>query len=343
MQTNFLKLLCVLLLVSSCSKQNNSQTASQSEKYSTIGKVERISEEINQIIKADAKIEIVAKGFKWSEGPLWLPKEQKVIFSDVPMNTIYEWTEKDSIKVYLTPSGYTSDEPREGEVGSNGLSLDNEGYLVLCQHGNKQIARMKSPTAEPKPDFETLANRFEEQRFDSPNDLCISSKGEIFFTDPPYGLPKKDKDPEKEIPFQGVYKIGVDGMVTLLTKELERPNGLVLSKDEKTLYVANSFPERAIWMKYQIKEDGSLSEGVVLYDATSLVGKENGLPDGMKVDQKGNIFATGPGGVWVFSKEEKLLGKIKTEEPASNCALADDGKTLYITSNMNFLRVELKD
>lgn len=315
--------------------------AASGEPPRTIGGIERLDPALDELVPPDAVLEIVSDGLKWSEGPVWIPSGGYLLFSDVPANTVYRWDAQSGRTVYLTPSGYTGKATRGGEPGSNGLALDREGRLLLCQHGDRRVARMDAPPADPRPDFVTLADRYDGRRFNSPNDLAVHSSGAVYFTDPPYGLVKNMDDPAKETPYQGVYRIAPDGEVTLLTKELERPNGIALSPDEKTLYVSNSHPPRAIWMAYPVQDDGTLGKGHVLLDATPLTRDRPGLPDGIKIDQHGNLFATGPGGVLVISPEGKHLGTLLTTQPTGNCAFGEDGRTLFVTSNHNLLRVRL--
>ena len=339
-----------LLSAWACQPGNNQQqtmsetttTASQ-KAYPATGSIIRNDERLDQVIKPGATIEVLAEGFDWSEGPLWLPGQNKVLFSDIPPNRIYEWSEEGGKKLYLTPSGYTGQVPRGGEPGSNALILNSRGQLVLCQHGDRRMARMEAPLDDPKPAFVTLADKYQGQRFNSPNDAVYKSNGDLYFTDPPYGLEKNIDDPAKEIPFQGVFRLGKDERVYLLTQELSRPNGLAFSPDEKTLYVANSDPDRAIWMAYDVNDFGSLTRGRVFFDATPLVGKEKpGLPDGMKVNRQGYLFATGPGGVLVFSPNAEHLGTINTGQATSNCAFNEDESVLYMTADDYLMRVKLK-
>jgi gluconolactonase len=306
-----------------------------------MGDIERLDPALDAIIGKDAKVEIIAEGFEWSEGPLWLEDQQMLIFSDVPMNTIYKWTEAKGKEVYLKPSGYTDSAARGGETGSNGLTLNREKKLVLCQHGNRQVAWMDADLASPKPLFRTVADNYLGKRFNSPNDVVCDSKGNYYFTDPPYGLEKNMDDPLKEIPFQGVYKVTSAGQVMLVTDSLTRPNGIALTPDEKTLIVANSDPAKASWYAFDISGD-SVTNGRVFYDATPATGSGKGLPDGFKIDKQGNIFATGPGGVWIFDKTGRQLGKIKFHESTSNCALSPDERTLYVTADMYVLRIKLR-
>ena len=310
--------------------------------YETIGEVEQWDPGLWEVLVEGAPIEVLAEGFDWSEGPVWIPEEEMLLFSDIPPNTIYKWKEGEGKSVFLTPSGYTGTEPRGGEVGSNGLLLSPNGKLVLCQHGDRRMARLNASWEKPEPNFETLADKYDGKRFNSPNDATYHSSGDLYFTDPPYGLEKRMDDPSKEIPFQGVYRLDTEGKVHLLTKELTRPNGIAFSPDEKYLYVAVSDPEQAVWMVYDVQEDGSIANGRVMYDATDKVGPDNkGLPDGLKVDAKGYIFATGPGGVYVFHPDGFPMGLIRTTQATSNCGFGNDGKYLYMTADMYLLRVRL--
>jgi gluconolactonase len=311
------------------------------EKYRTIGSIEKIDASLDSILDPSAKIEIIAEGMDWSEGPLWLPSENKLIFSDVPRDTIFAWSEAKGKEVYLTHSGYTGTVPRGGEMGSNGLALDKQGRLLLCQCGNRQIARMDAPLSSPGARYSSLADQYRGKKFNSPNDLVVSSSGEIFFTDPPYGLEKNMNDPNKELPFQGVFKIKKNGEVILLTDTITRPNGILLMPDEKTLLVANSDPGKPNWYAFDIAGD-RLTNARIFYSCAGYDRKLPGLPDGMKVDKSGNVFATGPGGVWIFNKTGNLLGKIKLPAPASNCAFSPDEKILYVTNDGYILRIQLR-
>jgi gluconolactonase len=202
---------------------------------------------------------------------------------------------------------------------------------------------MDAPIDQPKPSFISLADSHEGKKFNSPNDVAFHSNGSFFFTDPPYGLPmQNENDPAKELPFQGVFKVSPDGKLTLLTDSLTRPNGIVFTPDEKTMIVANSDALKAIWYAYDVTENDSLTNARVFYDATAEAKTTHGLPDGLKIDKAGNIFATGPGGVWIFDRNGKVLGKIKTPVPAANCALADDDKTLFVTAKQSLLRVRMR-
>jgi gluconolactonase len=334
------KILLVFLIIffTECTSERRNQ---QNEAKSFKPFIERISPEIDDIINISAKVEIIAEGFEWTEGPLWVD-EVGLLFSDIPPNSIYRWTADGGTKLYLNQAGYTGVNPRGGEKGSNGLLLDNDGNLVLCQHGDRRLAKMNAPLNDPKPDFTTIIDQYEGKKFNSPNDACFSKNGDLYFTDPPYGLENRMDDPLKELSFQGVYKYTPSGELYLLTKELSRPNGIALSPDEKTLYVANSDPKKAIWMAYSLDDQGKIESEKLFHDATNLVGKEKGLPDGLKVDDNGNVFASGPGGVWIFNSEGKVLGKIRTGQATSNCAFSVNGKVLFITADMYVMKVEMK-
>jgi gluconolactonase len=325
----------LLLIITGCSIMKDSKT---------IGSIERLDPSVNSIVKENAKIEILGEGYEWSEGPVWVASENMLLFSDVPTNKIYKWTEEKGVELYLTPSGYTGSEPSKSkEPGSNGLTLDTNGKLILCQHGDRRVARLNSDYRNPKPNFVTLGDRFQGKRFNSPNDVVVRKNGDVFFTDPPYGLPDQEKDSTKELPFQGVYKISKDGNVTLLVDSLTRPNGLAFTPDEKTLIVANSDPEKAVWYAFDLDENDSIRNQRIFYDVTNNFKIEGmGLPDGLRIDKDGNIFATGPGGVWIFNKDGKVIGKIKLPQPTANCELADDGKTMFLTSDMYLLRIRLR-
>lgn len=308
--------------------------------YQTVGSIERLDSAINDLITVDAKIEVLASGFEWAEGPLWLEDQQALIFTDVPTNKIWKWTEKDSLSLYLTPSGYLGDRTDKREPGANGLALDSDGNLILCQHGERQIGKMLASLDEPKPEFETLVSEYEGKRFNSPNDLVFNSKSQLFFTDPPYGMDPWD---EKQLDFQGVYRLDSDGSLNLLIDSLSRPNGIALSPDEKVLYVAQSDPEKARYYAFDLDENGNVVSGKVLFDATSLQSdSRKGLPDGLKVHSSGTLFATGPGGVLVISSNGKHLGTILTENGTANCAFDSDEKYLYMTADAYLMRIKLK-
>jgi gluconolactonase len=222
------------------------------------------------------------------------------------------------------------------------LTLNPEGKLVLCQHGDRRVAIMDAPLTSPEAKFITIVDNYDGKKLNSPNDVIFTSTGDLFFTDPPYGLPALADDSTKEIPFQGVYKLTNEALM-LITDTLTRPNGIALFPGEKRLIVANSDPEKAMWYTFDLVDDGSIANAKIFYDATANTKSEMGLPDGLKIDKSGNVFATGPGGVWIFDSSGKLLGKIKVTEKTSNCAFSPDQKTLYVTADDYVVRVRLKD
>jgi gluconolactonase len=306
--------------------------------YKTIGTVERYDDALDKIVSKDAKAEIIADGFIWSEGALWIEKHKMLLFSDVRRNTIFKWTESKGKEVYLTPSGYTGSVPRGGEMGSNGLTLDSKGNLVMCQHGDRRMARMDAPLNKPEAKFVPLADNFNGKKFNSPNDATFNSKGELFFTDPPYGLLNPNRDSTKETAWQGVYKVKKNGEVILLVDSLTRPNGIAFFPGEKKVLITNSDPQKPNWYIYDVDGD-KLKNGRIFYSAAGVRGA--GLPDGLKIDKQGNVFSAGPGGLHIFNKEGKLLGKLVVPGPTSNCSLSPDQKTLYITNNNQVLRFKM--
>jgi len=287
-------------------------------------------------VPAGAKIEKIAGGFGFIEGPIWFKETGNIWFSDVAGNVTRQWSPADNaITEILRPAGYDgTDAPEGAHVGPNGMIIDKSGNVLIAQHGNRRIARRNQAGV-----ITTLVDRFEGKRLNSPNDMVFHSSGALYFTDPPYGLLKQDEDPKKELPFNGIYRL-LGGKLTLLNKEMSRPNGIALSPDEKWLYVANSDAARKVWMKFSVHEDGMIGPGRVFADVTSNI--EDELPDGMKVDAKGNVWATGPGGVWVFDADGKHLGTIKPNEAPANCAFADDGATLWMTARTSLYRIKLK-
>lgn len=335
-------LLCLLAIACQPKTQTQSDTQATSDTLKTVGEIEQLSPSLAQWVSPEAKMEVLSEGHVWTEGPLWVPEIQSVLFSDIPPNSIFQWQEGQGSKLYLKPSGYTGSAERGGEGGSNGLFLDAEGNLMLCQHGDRRIAKMDAPLSEPASDFVSFAERWDGKRFNSPNDAAFHPNGMLYFTDPPYGLEKRMEDPNKEIDFQGVYRVDANGEVHLLTDELTRPNGIAFSPDGKTAYVANSDPERAIWMAYDVNDAGDFENGRVFFDATSMTADKKGLPDGLKVNAKGILFATGPGGVLIFTSEGEHLGTLNTGQATSNCAFGEAEKTLYITADMYLLRIALR-
>jgi gluconolactonase len=304
----------------------------------SIGKIERLDPAFDKLVPKDATIEVLGSGYDWSEGVVWVAKDKYALFSDIPPNKIMKWEPGKGVSLWKEKVGYTGKEPFKGtEPGTNGLMLDSQGRLTMCCHGDRCIKRMESDGK-----LVTIADKYEGKRFNSPNDLVFHSNGDLYFTDPPYGLPERENDKARELDWFGVYRLSKDGKVTLLTKEMTRPNGIGFSPDEKTLYVAQSDPEAAVWKAFPVNADGTLGKSRVLYDATDWVKKgEKGLPDGLAVDSQGNIWATSPGGVSVFNPEGKLLGRLNTGEATANCKFGgDDGQTLFVCADMYFCRVK---
>jgi gluconolactonase len=333
--------LIVIILSCNTPKNENPTMDTDDKSFKVIGEIIKLDPRLGKVINTDAKIEVIAEGYKWSEGPLWIESEQMLIWSDVPENKIYSWKEGEKAKVYLQPSGYTGDSKYKRE-GANGLLLNSSGELILCQHGDRRMARMDAQVASPKPQYVTIADRYNGKRFNSPNDAVYDKDGVLYFTDPPYGLEKQDEDPNKEIPFNGVYRVSPKGEVELLTDELSRPNGIAFSPDYSKCYVANSDPEKAIWMVYEMNEDKSFKSGKVLFDATSMISEGKGLPDGMKVNKENIIFATGPGGVFIISPEGDHLGTIDPGFATANCAFNADESVLFMTAHMYVTKIRLK-
>lgn len=307
------------------------------------GHLEAFNDRFWELIPEDARLEILAEGHDWTEGPLWVAQDSMLLYTDIPRNAVYRWKEGQASAVYLQPSGFLGANFPGREPGANGLLLDKAGSLVLCQHGERRMARMSRPLEDPAPEFEVLAASYEGKRLNSPNDAVYKSNGDLYFTDPPYGLPGGMEDPGKELPFQGVYRLEGNGRLTLLTNEFSRPNGIAFSPDESQLYVANSDPDKAIWKVFDVTAEGLLENGRLFYDATDQVASLKGLPDGLKVARIGILFATGPGGVWVFSPAGEALGRILTGQATSNCAINEDASELYITADSYVLRLKLKE
>jgi len=301
------------------------------------GGVTRKDAALDAILSPSAQFEKLATGFSFTEGPVWVPHkdgtEGYLLFSVPNDNTIYRMTADGEASVFRTKSGYSGFNIGEyHQPGSNGLALDRQGRLTIDQHGNRRIIRV-----EPRGNITVLADRYEGKQLNSPNDLVYKSDGALYFTDPPFGLPKVFDDPRKELPFSGVYRVA-DGKVQLVASDLDAPNGLAFSPDEKYLYVDNWNEKKKIVMRYPVLPDGSLGKGTVFFDMTFVPG-ETAL-DGLKVDQQGNVYVCGPGGIWVLSPEGKHLGILTTPEEAHNMAWGDDdGKTLYVTALSSIYRI----
>jgi gluconolactonase len=311
----------------------------ESMNLSTIGKIEVFDSRMNELVGPEEKIELLGEGFEWSEGPLWIQDESGgyLIFSDIPRNSVMKWQEGAGVSLFMKPSGFTGLSEYGDEAGSNGLTMDLEGRIIFCEHGDRRVSRLEKGGGK-----KTLADSYIGKRLNSPNDAVVKSNGDIYFTDPPYGLPKGFEDPRRELDYCGVYRLSISGEVILLTKEMTRPNGIAFSPDEKVLYVAQSDPENPIIKAFEVKADGTLGSGEVLYDFTSMISKYPGSPDGLKVDKNGNLFATGPGGVYVITGEGELFGRIHTGKATANCGWGNDGSVLYITADDSLCRIKTK-
>jgi gluconolactonase len=316
--------------------EGQSMTASK-----TIGSLVKADARFDALIAPDARLEVLAEGYDWAEGPVWVNRDGGfLLWSDVPANTIFRWAPGQAAAPYMKPSGFTGVGAYSSEPGSNGLTLDREGRLVAAEHGDRRVSRFDWTGGK-----RTVADNWQGKRFNSPNDVVVKSNGDIYFTDPIYGLPQRENDRTRETDFCGVYRWSAKtGEVTLLTQEMTRPNGLAFSPDETTLYVANSDPRQAIWKAFPVKADGTLGAGRVFKDVTSMVGRQHpGLPDGLKVDAQGTLFATGPGGVHVYAPDGTLLGRIDTGQATANCAFGGaGGSDLFITADMFIVRVKTK-
>ncbi len=296
------------------------------------GTILRVDPRFDAIVPTAARIEKIADGFMFTEGPVWIRAESRLLFSDVRGNTIYQWTEREGSSDFLDPV-FEGDRTGLAMVSSNGLTLDAEGRLVICEHGNRVVSRLEADGTRT-----TLVDNYEGRRLNSPNDAVYGSDGALYFTDPPYGLEGNEDSPLRELDYNGVFRLKPDGELELLYSDQSRPNGIALSPDESTLYTANSDPEAKLWMAFDLDADG-VSNPRVFYDVNDQ--NAEGLPDGMKVDADGNVFGTGPGGVWVFAPDGTHLGTIMPDESPANVGWGDDGRTLYMTAQTGLYRIRL--
>ncbi|MFM7137981.1 MAG: SMP-30/gluconolactonase/LRE family protein [Planctomycetota bacterium] len=312
----------------------------------TVGSIERLDPRFDALVPPEAVIEVLASGFAWSEGPVWVSSDRAglpagcLLFSDIPHNRIHRWQPGKGLDIFLEPAGFTGPAEYGRERGSNGLTLDHQGRLICCEHGDRRVSRL-----EPGGGKQTLADSFQGKRLNSPNDVAVHASGAIYFTDPPYGLPQGWNDARRELDFCGVYRLATDGTLSLECDTMTRPNGIAFAPDGRTLYVAQSDPKAPIWRAFRVAADGSLADGKtggrVFFDATDLAKTSRGNPDGLKVDTAGNLFATGPGGVLVFAPDGTHLGTLLTGQATANCGFGDDGRTLYITADSLLCRVRL--
>jgi len=327
--------------------ENKDQAEEQQAAANAIGKIEIYDAAALQSIDSTSTIDVIAKGYTWSEGPVWVADKQMLLFTDVPENKMYQWKEGDTAKLYLSPSGYTGSIKRiGGEDGANGLALNKYGKLLLCQSGNRQVVILNAPIEAPKPEFTILASNYNGKKFNSPNDLAIDSKNNIYFTDPIYGLPQRDTDSTRELSFEGVYKITANGKLSLLIDSIKHPNGIALSGDEKTLYIASSDETHPKWYAFDLDVNGDIKSGRILLDATDIMAKatmKQGA-DGFKIDQHGNIFSAGPDGINIISPAGKLIGLIKIfNRKTSNCAFNETKDVLFITADDLVLKMKLHE
>ncbi|WP_240224462.1 SMP-30/gluconolactonase/LRE family protein [Rheinheimera hassiensis] len=298
--------------------------------------------DMQKVVAAEAKLEQLAEGFRWAEGPVAEPDTGDILFSDVPENKVHRWSEASGLTVYLQPSGYSGLYPQNNlQEGSNGLMFNADNKLVLAQHGDRRLAVLQDASGK-LPRYQTLVSHYQGKLLNSPNDLVQHSSGAYYFTDPPYGLKGGDDSAQKQQSVNGVYRLAPDGKITLLADNLTRPNGLAFSPDEQWLYVANSDPAAAQWWRYAVNADGSLAKGELFFDATVATKTASGLPDGLKVLPSGVLLATGPGGVWLLSPQGEHLGTIQTGVAAANVALSRDNSWLYITASSYLLRIKLQ-
>ncbi|HBP89375.1 MAG TPA: SMP-30/gluconolactonase/LRE family protein [Nitrospirales bacterium] len=296
----------------------------------------KLDPRFDQLISPDSVVERLAEGFTWVEGPLWNANDQMLLFSDIPANSVFAWKAGKGISLFLHPSGYLGNTPFTGkESGSNGLTWDSTGRLVLCQHGDRRIVRL-----EQDGQFTILADRYQGRRLNSPNDLVYRPNGDLYFTDPPFGLPKQFHDPSKELPFQGVYRLTPQGRLDLLIQDVIAPNGLAFSPDATKLYVTDVNPKRPAWLVYDVLSDGTMTNGRVFADATPWRKDPYFGPDGVKVDRDGNVWGARPGGINIFASDGILLGMIETGMPTSNLNWGEDGSVLFITGGSAIYRLK---
>ena len=320
--------MCFLILISHIVKAQ----------INLIGEIEKHSPDLDKYVGQSSKIEILAKGFEWSEGPVWVDKINSVLFSDVPENKIYKWNENEGLSVYIEASGYSGKVPTSKKDGSNGLILNSKNELLVCMHGDREIAKL---TKWGSGEFETVINKFQGKLFNSPNDMVFTKNGDLIFTDPPYGLKNRNSDKLKELKINGVYKLTTDGEVILLVDNLTYPNGVALSNDDKIMYVNVSDSSNPRIMAYDIDKE-TINNERIFFDGRKLAEKNVGLFDGIKIHPDGTIFSTGPGGVLIINKDGTHLGTIKTVERTANCAFDSAYEYLYMTTDMFLTRVKLK-
>ena len=323
-----------------CVAESAFVSASSQMTYPIVGQIHRLSPKLDAVIAPDAQIQQLADGFVWSEGPVWVRDGGYLVFSDVPGNVMYRWSQADGLSEFLHPSGYDGP-PTDAfaEPGQNGMALDAAGFLLACDHGNRALARIDLKTKAKT----FVIDRWRGKRFNSPNDLAVAKSGAIYFTDPTYGLKGRNASPLRELDFNGVYRLRPDGILDLLDPDLTFPNGIALSPDERRLYVSVSDPDGPVLIVYDLGPDGLPTSKALFFDATRLRAAGGlGLPDGMCLDTEGRLYATGPGGVLVLTPDAELIGVIETGTAIANCAFGEDGSTLFLASNHTLARVRLE-
>jgi gluconolactonase len=333
--TAFCAAALILAASTACGDPQPDQTADQTTDTPAdpgAGFVLRIDPALDALVPTDYHIEKLSAGFAFTEGPVWVSEGSYLLFSDLRSNRIHRWDAADGLSTFMDP--VFEGDPAGRSVGSNGLNIDSEGRLILLEHGNRRVSRIEADGS-----ITVLVDNYQGMRLNSPNDSAIRSDGWLYFTDPPYGLAGLEDDPARELDFNGIYRLSPDGELELLERNQTRPNGIAFSPDERTLYVANSDASNKVWMAYDVQDDGTLANGRVFFDVNSETAE--GAADGMKVDLAGNIFATGPGGVWIFDPTGKHLGTIQPDEVPANVAWGDDGRTLYMTARTGLYRIAL--
>ena len=306
--------------------------------FESVGRIDRFDASLDSLIATDAVVELLDVGFAWPEGPVWWQRNSCLLFSDIPRNAIYRWSEADGASIWMQPSGYTGVAYYGKEPGSNALTFDAEGRLWACEHGDRRISRLEHEGGKI-----SVVDSYQGKRLNSPNDLVLSADGDLYFSDPAYGLHRRYDDPRRELPFCGVYLVRAGTREAILVNdELENPNGVAFTPDGRALLVTQSNPLQAYVMRYPIVSGGTLGTGEIVRDFTDRTDEAPGLPDGIKVDLEGNIFTTGPGGVWVLRPDGAILGRVVTGSRVANLCWGDDGSTLYLTADDYLCRVRTR-
>ncbi|BFM20270.1 SMP-30/gluconolactonase/LRE family protein [Gilvimarinus japonicus] len=328
--------LLILMLAGCASPPNKTTDAAASTR------IEILSPKALDYINPKAQLTTLGSGYAWTEGPLWVEDGGYLLFSDIPNNVIFKYSPHQGVSRYLDKSGATELFSGDDNGGSNALLLDNKQQLILLQQGDRRVARMQAPLDTPKAHYQTMTGFYEGSRLNSPNDATLDAAGNLYFTDPPYGLTDGFNDPRRELAFSGVFRLSRDGELTLLDDTVKAPNGIALSPDNNTLYVAVSDAEQPIWLAYNLTSDGKAINKRVWFDARNAsTADDKGVPDGMAVHSSGAIYASAPGGVWLFSPQGELLAKIHTGRLTANCALNTKEDYLYITAHDTLLGLPL--